>query len=99
MFARSHGEPYATFASRIGMAIPHEDTAFAQCLDKLRMLLVDTSQHEIRMARPVLQADLAKLLFQDSAAQAYFRSVALDIIPVLKSIGQNRQCGCIHVVR
>src|SRR3982074_1539818 len=99
MFAGSHGEPYATFASRIGMAIPHEDAAFAQSLDELRMLLADPNQHKIRPARPVLQPDLAEFLLQNRTVQAYFRGVTLDIIPVRKSFGQYRQSSRIHVVR
>ena len=61
------------------MPVAHQNSAIAQGSNKFRVGRADADEDKIRVARPVMQPEIAEFLLQSLAIAAYLRDIAVTI--------------------
>ena len=94
----SHGDADAAIASGIGVPVAHQNSAVAQLLHEFGVRFADAHQNKIGVARPVTQPETGKFQLQSLAIAPDLRNIAVDILLILKRIGQNGKRGRVDAV-
>ena len=64
MSVRSHRQADAAFTTGISVAVANQNSAIAEGLNELSMGCANVHEHEVGVARPVMQTEVAKILLQ-----------------------------------
>ena len=99
MSVRSHREADAAFTTGISVSVANQNSAIAQGLNELCMGWANAHEHEVGVARPVMQPEIAKFLLQSLAVAQHLGDVAAHVLLILKSLRQDCEGGCVDVVR